>query len=198
MVQLANGDIAKGIVTDSRRGQGKINSNGADLELPLDNVDWIHFASAARPPAEEQVEFRLRLSDGSTLTVRSAAGSPAPKSASPCRPRTARKVPLERRQRHRAAQRPGELALQPPARAGRAAPVLPGPARPPWPTRMDASVLDARDGTPLPIRFAGRTYSARHRRALLLPRRLPRSTASTRRSAPSTPSPPTRTRAAPT
>ena len=70
-VQLANGDNAKGIITDVGPDGVKISSNGADLALPLDAIDYVHFAQAGKPKETTGTAFRVRLTDGSFLTVQS-------------------------------------------------------------------------------------------------------------------------------
>jgi hypothetical protein len=71
VVQMSNGDTAKGIVTDISGSKVKINSGGADLELDMDNVDWIYFAMAGKPKQQDGRSFRVRLMDGSMLAAAS-------------------------------------------------------------------------------------------------------------------------------
>ena len=71
LVQMSNGDTAKGIVTDIAADKVKISSNGADLELSFDNIDVIYFAAAGKPKQKEERSFRVRLLDGSILAATS-------------------------------------------------------------------------------------------------------------------------------
>ncbi|HEV8291367.1 MAG TPA: hypothetical protein VGP94_05570, partial [Tepidisphaeraceae bacterium] len=73
LVQMSNGDTAKGIVTDISGTNVKINSNGSDLELAMDNIDWIYFAAAGKPKQREERSFRVRLLDGSILAATGVA-----------------------------------------------------------------------------------------------------------------------------
>src|SRR5258707_14657896 len=70
---MANGDTAKGIVTDITGTSVKINSNGRDLELAMDNIDCIYFAAAGKPKQQTERSFRVRLLDGSVLAATSVA-----------------------------------------------------------------------------------------------------------------------------
>src|SRR5437763_9740685 len=70
---MANGDTAKGIVTDITGTSVKINSNGSDLELAMDNIDCIYFAAAGKPKQQTDRSFRVRLLDGSVLAAASVA-----------------------------------------------------------------------------------------------------------------------------
>jgi hypothetical protein len=69
LVQMSNGDTAKGIVTDISARSVKINSGGSDLELGLDNIDWIYFAAAGKAKQQGDRSFRVRLLDGSVLAA---------------------------------------------------------------------------------------------------------------------------------
>jgi len=69
LVQMSNGDTARGIITDISGTNVKISSNGADLELAMDNIDWIYFAAAGKPKQREERSFRVRLLDGSILAA---------------------------------------------------------------------------------------------------------------------------------
>jgi hypothetical protein len=71
MVQMSNGDTAKGIVTDISAEKVKISSGGADLELDIENIDWIYFAQAGKPKQQDGRSFRVRLMDGSMLAATS-------------------------------------------------------------------------------------------------------------------------------
>jgi hypothetical protein len=51
----------------------KISANGTDLELAMDNIDWIYFAAAGKPKQKEERSFRVRLLDGSILAATSVA-----------------------------------------------------------------------------------------------------------------------------
>jgi len=73
LVQMSNGDTAKGIVTDITGTNVKINANGSDLELAMDNIDWIYFAAAGKPKQQTDRSFRVRLLDGSILAAASVA-----------------------------------------------------------------------------------------------------------------------------
>ena len=73
LVQMANGDTAKGIVTDITGTNVKINSNGNDLELAMDSIDCIYFAAAGKPKQQTDRSFRVRLLDGSVLAATSVA-----------------------------------------------------------------------------------------------------------------------------
>lgn len=70
-VTLGNGDVVKGIVSGLADGKLNVSQGGETVEVPLDSVRKLVFASpgktaAAGAPARG---FRLRLGDGSTLTV---------------------------------------------------------------------------------------------------------------------------------
>jgi hypothetical protein len=69
VVQMSNGDTAKGIVADISATNVKINSGGSDLDLAMDNIDWIYFAAAGKPKQREERSFRVRLLDGSILAA---------------------------------------------------------------------------------------------------------------------------------
>lgn len=69
VVHLANGDVAKGIITSFTSDHVKISSNGAGIEIPLASTDWIRLAQTAQPQRLEGVAFRLRLTDGSMITA---------------------------------------------------------------------------------------------------------------------------------
>jgi len=73
LVQMSNGDTAKGIVTDISGTNLKINSNGSDLELAMDNIDCIYFAVAGKPRQQTDRSFRVRLLDGSVLAASAVA-----------------------------------------------------------------------------------------------------------------------------
>jgi len=75
LVQLSNGDTARGIVTDISAANVKVNSNGSDLELAMDNIDSVYFAAAGKPKQREERSFRVRLLDGSILAATSIAFS---------------------------------------------------------------------------------------------------------------------------
>ena len=47
----------------------KISSGGSDLDLAMDNIDWIYFAAAGKPKQREERSFRVRLLDGSILAA---------------------------------------------------------------------------------------------------------------------------------
>jgi len=85
MVQMSNGGTAKGIVSDISATGVKISANGSDLDLAMDNIDWIYFAAAGKPKQREERSFRVRLLDGSILAAASVAlglrtvtGTPVP------------------------------------------------------------------------------------------------------------------------
>jgi NPCBM/NEW2 domain-containing protein len=71
LVQMSNGDTAKGILTDISAKAVKINSGANDLELALDNIDCIYFAAAGKPKQQGDRSFRVRLLDGSIFTATS-------------------------------------------------------------------------------------------------------------------------------
>jgi len=73
VVQMSNGDTAKGIISDISGTKVKINSNGSDLELAMDNIDWIYFAAAGKPKQQTERSFRVRLLDGSVLAATAVA-----------------------------------------------------------------------------------------------------------------------------
>src|SRR5260221_35937 len=73
LVQMSNGDTAKGIISDISGTKVKINSNGSDLELAMDNIDWIYFAAAGKPKQQTERSFRVRLLDGSVLAATAVA-----------------------------------------------------------------------------------------------------------------------------
>jgi len=79
-VQLANGDSAKGVVTDITDSKLKINSGGADLELGLESIDYVLFATPAKPaaavkPAATARMFHVRLIDDSVLSSSALASA---------------------------------------------------------------------------------------------------------------------------
>ena len=73
LVQMSNGDTAKGIVSDISGTHVKINSGGSDLELAMDNIDWVYFAAAGKPKQQADRSFRVRLLDGSILAASAVA-----------------------------------------------------------------------------------------------------------------------------
>jgi len=75
LVQMSNGDTAKGIISDISGTNVKINANGSDLELAMDNIDWIYFAAAGKPKQQTDRSFRVRLLDGSALAASGVAFS---------------------------------------------------------------------------------------------------------------------------
>src|SRR5438132_129550 len=78
LVQMSNGDTAKGIVSDISGSTVKINSNGSDLELAMDNIDWIYFAAAGKPKQQTERSFRVHLLDGWVLAASAVAFSGEP------------------------------------------------------------------------------------------------------------------------
>jgi hypothetical protein len=67
---LANGDIVKGIVSGFADGNLSVTQGGDTLPVPLDAVATLRFASPTKPRADApERSFRVRLSDGSTLTA---------------------------------------------------------------------------------------------------------------------------------
>lgn len=68
LVALTNGDTARGIITDIG-DKGIRLSGAAEIEIPMESVKWIHFAVAVHPAAPPRRAFRVRLADGSILTV---------------------------------------------------------------------------------------------------------------------------------
>lgn len=149
VVQMSNGDNAKGIVTDISNSKIKISSNGNDIELRLDAVDSIQFAVAGKPKQIAGSAFRLRLLDGSILTASAVATTGY-----------ALAITLAENDKHFAplASVAGIEQLNGPvswlsSRSPLAITQIPFYGTSSWPTRMDLSVGGK------PIQFAGRTYT---------------------------------------
>jgi hypothetical protein len=149
VVQMSNGDNAKGIVTDLSDSKIKINSNSNDIELRLDSIDWIQFAVAGKPKQITGRAFRVRLLDGSILTAGSVA-TIGEALAITLSENDKRSAPL--------ASVAGIEQLNGPvswlsSRSPLAVVQIPYYGTSTWPTRMDLSVGGK------PIQFAGRTYA---------------------------------------
>jgi len=69
LVQMSNGDTARGILSDISASKVKLNSGANDLELALDNIDCLYFAAAGKPKQQGDRSFRVRLLDGSIFTA---------------------------------------------------------------------------------------------------------------------------------
>lgn len=148
-IHLANGDSAKGIITDIGPDGVKISADGADLALPLDAIDYIHFAQAGQPKENTGVAFRVRLTDGSFLTVQSVESNGSELTLA-FTPQDKRKLPLT--------SVAGIEQLNGPVSwlsSRRPSQVVQTPyyGTTTWPTRMDMTVGGR------PITFAGRTYA---------------------------------------
>jgi hypothetical protein len=81
VVLLTNGDSVRGIVSGIADGTIKVQSQGTEVPVPLENVSAVMLAStggADAAPAVSGRAFRVRLADDSTVTatsLRMAAGS---------------------------------------------------------------------------------------------------------------------------
>jgi hypothetical protein len=117
-------------------------------------VDWIHFATPARAGAAE-TEFRLRLTDGSVVTAKTVSMEGANLSFVLGQEKEKRQVALT--------SVVGIEQLNGPVSwlsSRGAAEVVQTPyIQKPFPTRMDASVLDEPSGAPRPIAAGGVTYA---------------------------------------
>ena len=72
-VTLGNGDVVKGIVSGLADNKLSVTQGGEAVPVPLDSVATVVFASPAKAPASvHRRGIRLRLADGSTLTVAGA------------------------------------------------------------------------------------------------------------------------------
>lgn len=146
-VLLANGDSAKGIVTDITDGKLMIQA-GNPLEIPLESIRHIHFAMAGMPKARPERAFRLQLTDSSIFTAVSVE-SDGQKAKLKLADGSARELPLAAvvsiEQLNGPvswlSSRTAEKVVQTPYLAGK-----------PWSTRMDSTVGGK------PIQFGGRTY----------------------------------------
>ena len=149
LVQMSNGDTAKGIVTDISASKLKISSNGTDLELAMDNIDWIYFAAAGKPKQKEERSFRVRLLDGSILAATSVAFGGDALSFN-LGPSDQRKVPI--------ASVDGIEQINGPvswlsSRVPEQVVQVPYYSATPWPTRMDLTVGGR------PIQFGNQIFS---------------------------------------
>ena len=74
VVTLANGDTVTGIVTGVADGRLTVQpAEGGATAVPLTGVTHVAFASAGGQPASAEQAFRVRLTDGSALTVARAS-----------------------------------------------------------------------------------------------------------------------------
>ncbi len=148
IILLSNGDRASGIVIDVNETRVKISSASGDLDVPLDAIDAILFASAGRPPAGAGPTFRLRLGDGSTFTALSVRVQ-GDRVSLGLSDKTSRELPLSAVGGIEQLNGPVSWLS---SRAPDQAIQVPFFGSSSWPTRMDQTVSGK------PIEFAGRRF----------------------------------------
>lgn len=70
-VVLGNGDTVRGIISEITNAAIVVQSNGQPVNVPLDSVTAAQFASAGASAPNSERGFRVKLSDGSSITAKS-------------------------------------------------------------------------------------------------------------------------------
>ncbi len=156
LVKFSNGDSAKGIVVDVNSDKLKLDVAGSVVEIPVGDIEFLHFGQAGKPEPASGRAFRLRLLDGSLVTTSSLTISDT-KTEFKLPDGASREIPLASLIAIEQLNGPVSwLSSRLPEKIVQI-PFLPGP---PKPTRMDAALGERpwSDG-PKPISFGNRTYA---------------------------------------